>query len=185
MTHQSQAPDKIDPTSNKMTLTSFSSSTLKALAQQLHGIKEIEEKDDSILFNFHDKDGDDVGGIFKIVNDTQMSGFNVLTLSNDFLVAGMIACASYNGRPDIHGTYACVNDCPEDGKYWLMLQMDIDISGGVEQKNIVNRMQAFVDHINLFESKMQESLKEIGEDSSFLKGGFWDSFLSGIMQSLG
>ncbi len=169
----------------KMTLTKLSSSTLKSLVEQLHGIKDVEEKNDSILFEYHDKDGDDVGGIFKLASDTQMSGYNVLTLSNDYLIAGMVACAAYNGRPDIHGTYACVNDCSEDGKYWLMLQMDIDISGGVEPENIVNRMQALVDHINLFESKIQNSLTEIGKDSSFLKGGFWDSFLRGIMQGIG
>lgn len=154
--------------------------------KNLRGIKNIRHDEDSVLFDFHDKDGDDVSGFFQILNETQLRGMLILPVPESHIVSTMIATGVYNGRPDIHGTYACMAKTGDT--MGVCLEMDLDIEGGISEANILHKLQIFVDHINLFETKIMGQISELGEDSSFMKGGFWENagaFVSGLLRGMG
>lgn len=158
---------------------------LEAVARKLSGIKNIHHDEDSVLFTFHDKDGDDVTGFFQILNKTQLRGILALPVPDTHLVSAMISTVAYNARPDIHSTYACISKISD--KSAVCLEMDLDSEGGISEAHLAHKLQAFVDHINLFETKIFDQIKELGEDSSFLKGGFFNqlgAFFAGVIQGM-
>lgn len=175
----------LDTVSSTATFSTFKLDRLEAIAKSLNGIKNIRHDDDSVLFDFHDKDGDDVTGYFQILNETQLRGMLLLPIPESHSVSGMIATVVYNGRPDIHGTYACIAKAGD--KVAVCLEMDTDIEGGISEANFLHKLQLFIDHINLFETKIFDQINQLGEDSSFLKGGFWEqvgAFTSGFLQGM-
>lgn len=167
------------------TISTLQLDKLEIIVKRLSGIKDIRHDDDSVLFHFHDKDGDDVTGYFQILNETQLRGMLPLTIPESHTISGMIATAVYNGRPDIHGTFACMTKLGD--KIGVCLEMDMDIEGGVSEDNMSYKLQVFINHINLFETKILDMIRELGEDSSFLKGGFWENagaFIGGVFQGI-
>ncbi len=167
------------------TISTLQLDKLENMVKHLSGIKNIRHDDDSVLFDFHDKDGDDVTGFFQILNETQLRGILALPIPESHSVSGMIATAVYNGRSDIHGTFACMTKIGD--KIGVCLEMDMDIEAGISEANMLYKLQVFIDHINLFETKILDMIRDIGEDSNFLKGGFWENageFVSGFLQGI-
>ena len=168
-------------------VSSFQLDSLEAVVKKnLRGIKNIRHDEDSVLFDFHDKDGDDITSFFQIINETQLRGMLILPVPESHIISAMIATGVYNGRPDIHGTYACMAKTGDT--MGVCLEMDLDIEGGASEANISHKLQTFVDHINLFETKIMGQISELGEDSSFMKGGFWENagaFFGRLVKELG
>ena len=157
---------------------------LERIVKGLNSVKYTSHDDDSVSFQFHDKDGDDLTATIKIVDKKEFSVITALTIPASHAVSGMLACNSYNQRDDIYGTFSYSGKVGEDS-YAAVLESDIDTSDGINELLVAHHIQAFIDHINLWETKIIEAIKEYGEDKGFLKGGFFSQLAEFIEKVAG
>jgi len=150
---------------------------IERIVKSVHGIKDIVRDENSVSFVYHDKDGDDVRGFIQIIDKdrNKLSAVLSLGISESHAISGLVASNAYNQRPDIFGTYSYCCKIEED-KYAVILESDFEIFNPKDEKAFEELIQGFIDHINLWESKVAESIAETGPDSKFMKGGFWSKF---------
>ena len=157
--------------------------SIERIIKGMSNVKYLAHGDDSVSFQFHDKDGDDMTGAIKIIDKKELSVITSMAIPASHAVSAMLACNSYNQRNDIYGTFSYAGKVGED-RYAAVLESDIDTSDGINEMLISHQIQNFIDHINLWETKVIDSLKELGEDKSFLKGGFFSQlgqFFGGVL----
>ena len=154
--------------------------SLERIVKGISNVKYTGHDDESVSFQFHDKDGDDINGTIKIIDKKELSVVTAMAIPSSHAVSAMLACNSYNQRNDIYGTFSYAGKVGED-KFAAVLESDIDTSDGINENFISHQIQNFIEHINLWETKVIDSLKELGEDKSFMKGGL----LSGLTTFFG
>jgi len=163
---------------------------LEAVVRQLQSVKNVERDDDSVTFRYRDKDGDEVASLISLINEERATAMLLIPIPESHILSAMIVSNLYNTRKDVHGTFAYAANFGED-KFFIILESHINTRGGVSETNIRQQLRTFLDQINSFESVMIEGIKELGPDSSFLKGsgtsslweavgafagGFWNGY---------
>jgi hypothetical protein len=153
---------------------------LEQVVKSIHSLNNVSHDEDSVLFTFHDKDGDDVHGYIQI-SDKQhehLTAILTIAVSASHAVSALVASNAYNLRKDTFGTFSYANKV-DDEKVVIVLESDIQAS---DESTVKNLIQDFIEHINLWESKVMESINEIGPDSKFMKGGLWDAFTTWLTE---
>ncbi len=67
----------------------------------------------------------------------------------------------------------------------MVLESDMQVFNELKVQKLI---QDFIEHINLWETKMLESIQETGPDSNFIKGGLLDRVIGaalGVVEWLG
>ena len=154
-----------------------------SILKSISTIEKTEAADGNILnFTYKDKDDDIILCFVKIVNDDELSVFTLLKIPETMFISAIISCNMYNIRNDAHGTFAYAHKENDDACF-IILEGTIRLRGGMSENCIRNHIRTFIANINLFEGVVIDGMKELGEDSEFLKGGFWQgvgSLLCGL-----
>jgi len=159
---------------------------LERVVNLIHGVKDITHDEDSVFFKFHDKDGDDVQGYIQISDKKEghLTALLALAIPASHSFSALIASNSYNQRKDTFGTFSYVGKADEE-KCMMVLESDMQVFNELKVQKLI---QDFIEHINLWETKMLESIKETGPDSNFIKGGLLDRVIGaalGVVEWLG
>lgn len=150
---------------------------IEEIVRLVQSVKDVERNDNNITFKFKDKDGDEVTSIVTLINEERASAMLLIPIPTSHIISGMIVSNIYNSQNDVHGTFAYSVNAGDD-KCYIVMESHICTRGGVTEENIRQQLRAFLEHINNFENVMIEGIKELGEDSSFMKGsddGFWEN----------
>lgn len=147
---------------------------LERLINSLSGPKDVERDEDSVTFKYRDKDSDDVPCIVRLLNEEKASAIVVIPVPDSHSVTAMIVSNFYNNQSEAHGTFAYTTKIGED-TWAIALESHISTRGGVNESAIRHQLRTIIDQINSFEKTMISGIEEMGPDSSFLKGGFWEA----------
>jgi len=155
---------------------------LERVVKLIHGVKDITHDDDSVFFKFHDKDGDDIQGYIQISDkkEGRLTALLALAIPSSHSFSALIASNSYNQRKDTFGTFSYVGKADEE-KCMIVLESDMQIFNELKVQNLI---QDFIEHINLWETKMFESINETGPDSKFIKGGLLDTIIGAAIGTI-
>lgn len=151
---------------------------LETIVRQLQSVKNVDRDDDSVSFKYSDKDGDDVASLISLINEERATAMLLIPIPESHILSAMIISNLYNARTDVHGTFAYAANSGRDS-FFIILESHINTRGGVSETNIRQQLRTFLDQINSFENIMIRGIKELGPDSSFIKGsgasGLWEA----------
>lgn len=147
---------------------------LEVIVKSLSEAKEVERDEASVTFKYRDKDGDEIPCFVQLLSEERAVATAMIPVPDTHSVSAMIASNVYNNEHDAHGTFAYTTKIGDE-TWCIALEVHIGTRGGVEEAAIRYRLRRLVDQINAFERTMISAIQELGPDSSFLKGGFWES----------
>ncbi|MFA6835906.1 MAG: hypothetical protein WCR04_05820 [Fibrobacteraceae bacterium] len=154
--------------------------TLLAIVKTINLVKDAKHDEDSVSFEFSDKDGDSIPVFVKLIDEEKISVMVPIKIPESHLLSAMFAGNVYNSQPETHGMFAYASKIDED-RCCIVLETDLLIRGGVSETNVRQYLRLFVDGINRFETIMLQGIKELGPDSNFVK----DSDGSSVWEAIG
>jgi hypothetical protein len=144
---------------------------LENLINSLSGPKEVKRDEDSVIFKYRDKDGDNVPCVVRLLNEEKASVVVLIPIPDSHSVTAMIVSNFYNNQSEAHGTFAYTTKIGEDA-WAIALESHISTRGGISESAVRHQLRTLIEQVNGFEKTMIEGIQKLGPDSSFLKGGF-------------
>ncbi len=151
---------------------------VESALREISAAKDVERKDDVVVFKYKDKDGDEVAAVVQVESEERLFCTLLLRIPEEVFVTSMICSNMYNMRKDAHGTFAYAtkseNDC------YITLEAHLLSRGGTSATALKHFFRNFIECVDRFEGVLIPAIRELGPDSSFLKAGGWSTFWSAV-----
>jgi hypothetical protein len=162
---------------------------LEPIFKSAYNISDLRIDDDrDLVLRYRDKDKDLVTAFVTQFDSDRLRVMMAMNLPEDHYIAGLVAATAWNGEKFSHNTFAYVSKAGD--KLVILLESHLLLRGGVTEENLRAWIENFIRSINPFETKVQEVLPSVGDDSKFSKSGFWGAigqmgagFLEGLAGS--
>jgi len=153
------------------TIEHLSIEQVRRLVEKTKGAREISSDRQSVTFKFQDKDNDFLLVYVTENDDQHLSIRTQFEIPQDHFLGATVSANKWNIGRFSHGTVAVFFATTRDGgdSYWIGLQSQLALTGGVTEKHVRTWLNSFLGDINQWEEIVLPAISEFAADSDIGK----------------